>query len=203
MLNWENLCKSYGRRRLFAGMTGSVGAGFGLLVTGANGSGKSTLLKVLTGLVRPDMGVVHRSEDRNAVGYASPHISLYGELTGAENVEFYTAVRGMGSDSEGTRELLARLGLGRAADKPVSTYSTGMTQRLRIACALAHRPALLILDEPTIGLDRDGVALVEQVVAEHIGPSQGGGGAAIVATNDPEHFSRFTDSGWARVKMDS
>jgi heme exporter protein A len=203
VLNWVNLAKTYGRRRLFQGLTGSVGAGSGLIVTGANGAGKSTFLKILVGLVHSDSGSVERPADRNALGYSAPHLSLYGELTGVENLRFYTAVRGLRADQESANALLARLGLNRAANKLVATYSTGMTQRLRIACALAHAPSILILDEPTIGLDRDGVALVEQVVAEHVAGRGAGGGAAIVATNDPEHFARLADGGWAGVALDS
>jgi ABC-type multidrug transport system ATPase subunit len=201
VINWDNLAKSYERRRLFSGLTGSVECGSGLLVMGANGSGKSTFLKILAGLVRPDSGVVCRPGDRNGLGYAAPHMSVYGELSGAENVQFIMALRGVKADRRSAVDILARLGLARAANKASATYSTGMLQRLRIACAIAHNPSILILDEPTIGLDRDGVSLVEQLVAEHV--AEGAGGGAIIATNEPEHFARFAGNGWTGIEMGS
>ena len=199
MIKWENLSKSYGRRRLFSELSGAVGDGSSLLVTGFNGSGKSTFLKILAGLVRADRGAVMRPRDRNAVGYAAPHMALYGELTGIENVQFAMGVRGLKSDSAVAVSVLARMGLELSANKLVSAYSTGMVQRAKIACAIAHEPALLILDEPTIGLDRDGVNLVEELVAEHVAGRTGGG--AIIATNEPEHFARLIGSGWAGLDM--
>jgi heme exporter protein A len=196
VITWENLAKSYGRRRLFAGLSGSIAGGTGLIVTGLNGSGKSTFLKILAGLVRPDVGAVTRPGDRNEIGYAAPHMSLYGELSGAENVQFCMAVRGGPAGRSSVVDILTRVGLARAVDKPVAAYSTGMIQRLRIACAMAHNPAILILDEPTIGLDRDGISLVEQLVAEHVAE-----GAAIIATNEPEHFGQFNGGDWSGIEM--
>src|SRR5579883_1673393 len=178
MLAWKNLSKSYGRRPLFAGLAGQMGEGEMLAVTGPNGSGKSTFLKILAGLVRADTGEVDRPGERNSVGYAAPDLSLYGELTGQENLQFFAQARGLGR--EAIDPLLEQVGLGRAGNKPVSTYSSGMRQRVRLCYALLHRPAILLLDEPTLALDSDGVAFVEQILAEHIQT----GGCAVVATND-------------------
>src|SRR5579862_8469545 len=108
MLAWENLSKSYGRRRLFTGLTGKADSGDLWAVTGPNGSGKSTFLKVLYGLVRADVGEVH-GPGQCAIGYAAPDLSLYGEMTGRENLEFFADVRGIGR--EGVLPLLERAGL--------------------------------------------------------------------------------------------
>ncbi len=197
VLSWQNLAKSYGRRRLFEGRSGELTPACGLLVVGDNGSGKSTFLKILVGLVRPDVGSVNAPLSKNAIGYAAPHMAVYGELTGLENVRFFAEARGLRPSATDCQTLLDRLGLSRAANKSAATYSTGMTQRLKIACALIHEPDILVLDEPTIGLDRAGVELVEQVLAQHVGAGNGQR-AAIVATNDASHFARF---GWPSIAM--
>ena len=189
MLAWENLSKSFGRRLLFTGLTGQAGAGEIVTVTGPNGSGKSTLLKILAGLVRADDGVVHTSGGSKAIGYAAPSLSLYGELTGQENLDFFADVRGINRES--VLPLLEQVGLARAAGKPVSAYSSGMRQRLSLCYALLHKPAVLLLDEPTLALDSDGVAFVEQILAEHIQT----GGSAVVATNDLGEAARWGRGG--------
>ena len=169
-------------------------------MSGANGSGKSTFLKVLAGLVRPDTGSVERPSDRNALGYSAPHLSVYGELTGLENLQFYAALRGNPLTQPDALALLQQVNIQKAASKPASVYSTGMAQRLRLACALAHKPALLLLDEPTIGLDAAGVTLVEQIIegrhSQHYSP-----GATIVASNDPGQCARFEQLGWATLAL--
>lgn len=189
MLSWENLSKSYGRRRLFFDLTGQLGAGELLAVTGRNGSGKSTFLKILAGLVRADTGGVSRPQGQCSIGYAAPDLSLYGELTGRENLEFFADVRGIGK--AGIDTLLAQAGLDRAAWKPVSAYSSGMRQRLKVCCALLHSPAVLLLDEPTLALDSDGVAFVEQILVAHTKAL----GCAVVATNDPGEAERWGQGG--------
>jgi heme exporter protein A len=189
MLEWRELGKQFGRRRLFSGLSGALADGVPLVVTGRNGSGKSTFLRILAGLVRPDYGSVIRTTTR--VGYASPDLSLYGELTGLENLEFFASVRpGASLDA---RELLERAGIAKAANRPVGQYSSGMRQRLKIAVAIAHQPDILFLDEPTLALDSDGVAFVESVVADY---SQAGKCLAI-ATNDAGESAR-----WAAARLD-
>jgi heme exporter protein A len=195
MLAWENLSKSYGRRRLFTSLNGQINEGGLIAVTGPNGSGKSTFLKILAGLVRADAGDVRRPDGQRAIGYAAPDLSLYGELTGQENLEFFADVRGI--DRKGVLPLLERAGLSRAAGKPALAYSSGMRQRLSLCNALLHQPAVLLLDEPTLALDSDGVAFVEQILAEHIQT----GGCAVVATNDAGEAERWGPAG--RIALDS
>ena len=157
-----------------------------LVVTGANGSGKSTLLRILAGLVRPDAGDVRRgSIGRLDIGYAAPDTSVYSELTGIENIEFFARVRGC--DSGTGLALLDRAGLRKAAGKPVGAYSSGMRQRLKLACAILHGPAVLLLDEPTIALDLSGISFVEDVIAEYAAA----GKRIAIATNDPDEADRW------------
>ena len=94
--------------------------------------------------------------------------------------------------------LLEQVNIQKAASKPASVYSTGMSQRLRFACALVHNPALLLLDEPTIGLDAAGVTLVEQIVE---GRRQSYLGATIVASNDPGQCARLEQLGWTTLAL--
>jgi ABC-2 type transport system ATP-binding protein len=136
---------------------------FGLL--GPNGAGKSTLMKVLTGLLAPSSGTV-RLDDHDIVadpgfvrarlGYLPQDFGLYPHLTGRKMLEFLLTIKGVtapaGRDALVTR-LLAEVNLSAAADRKVGAYSGGMRQRLGIAQAIAGDPRLVIVDEPTAGLD--------------------------------------------------
>ncbi len=189
MLEWRELGKQFGRRRLFSGLTGTLAEGVPMVVTGRNGSGKSTLLRVFTGLIRPDHGTVVRNTTR--IGYASPDLALYGELSGRENLDFFTSVRSGASID--TMALLERAGIAKAANRAVAQYSSGMRQRLKLAVAIAHQPDMLFLDEPTLALDSEGIAFVEQIVADY---SRAGRYLAI-ATNDAGEAQR-----WGAVRLD-
>ena len=176
----------YGRRRLFEGLTFSVEPGAPLAVVGANGSGKSTLLLVLAGVVAPTAGRVALSvggrdvpDDARplAVGLVAPALQLYEPLTARENLAFLAQARRL--EAASVEAALERVGLLPRADEPLSTFSTGMRQRMRIAAAVLHRPAVLLLDEPGATLDAAGRALVAGLVAEP-------GAVVVVATNDPD-----------------
>lgn len=188
LIEWIGLTKSFGRRRLFADVNGSVAPGDRLVVTGLNGVGKSTLLRIVAGLARADKGTVRRFDTAQCLGYAAPDMSLYPELTGRENLEFVAALSRQGRRAVGA--MLERVGLVRAADRPLRAYSTGMRQRLKLAAALLPCPQILILDEPTVALDTIGVQLVDEIVEQHTAS----GGGCIVATNDPAEAQRWATS---------
>lgn len=135
---------------------------FGLL--GSNGAGKTTLIKMLTTLLPPDEGdaavagasiLGAPAEVRRRIGYVPQMLSADGMLTGRENLLFSARLYGIGASERRARidEALRTMGLEDAADRLVKTYSGGMIRRLEIAQAVLHRPAVLFLDEPTIGLD--------------------------------------------------
>ncbi len=135
---------------------------FGLL--GPNGSGKTTTIRMLTGLLEPTSGgatvvgidVVRRPDEvRRVIGYMSQKFGLYDDLTIRENLRFYASVYGLHGDAREARmeELLTDLRLARRADQMAGTLSGGWKQRLALACATAHRPRMLFLDEPTAGVD--------------------------------------------------
>src|SRR5215207_5184902 len=146
-------------------------AGSIALVEGANGSGKSTLLAILSRSLRPTTGRVDwaplgddAERVRAHVGWLGHDALVYPDLSGFENLHWAAQLYGLEPASvDSTAE---RLGIGAFARRPVRTMSRGQRQRIALARAILHRPSLLLLDEPTTGLDRDGVALLLRVVRE-------------------------------------
>jgi ABC-2 type transport system ATP-binding protein len=153
----ENVVKSFGTLRALDGLTLRVKQGeiYGLL--GPNGSGKTTLIRAIVGLVAPDSGTVtvlgRRMPDLDIlsqVGYMTQQAALYPDLSVEENLRFFAAISG--ADSNVT-EVLKTVELEQRRNSVVATLSGGMRQRCSLACALVHRPRLLLLDEPTVGVD--------------------------------------------------
>jgi ABC-2 type transport system ATP-binding protein len=143
-------------------LTIAKGEVFGLL--GPNGSGKTTTIRMLCGLMTPTSGsatvvgheVTREPEQvRRKIGYMSQRFGLYDDLTVSENIRFYASVYGLKGERRRDRvaELLRDLGLADRAGQLAGTLSGGWKQRLALACATAHHPAMLFLDEPTAGVD--------------------------------------------------
>lgn len=158
------LRKSYGDLVAVQGLDLTIGRGevFGLL--GPNGSGKTTTIRMLCGLVVPSSGTAvvagfdittDAESVRRRIGYMSQRYGLYDELTVRENLRFYSSVYGLvGRErSERLAEHIERLGLGSRVNQRAGTLSGGWKQRLALACATAHHPDLVFLDEPTAGVD--------------------------------------------------
>jgi len=153
----EGVQKKFGDIRALDGVTLRVRTGeiYGLL--GPNGSGKTTLIRAIVGLVGPDAGTVtvlgRRMPDvdqlRN-IGYMTQQAALYPGLSVEENAEFFAAINGVEGGVTEALELVRLEGRRKAV---VSTLSGGMRQRLSLACALVHKPKVLLLDEPTVGVD--------------------------------------------------
>ncbi len=143
-----------------------------LLMAGPNGAGKSTLIRVLLGLVRPDAGLFtldgHNLRIDNSfkqrLGYLPEAVAFADNLSGRQVLQFFASARGVARGRIG--ETLERVGLAHAAKRKVRTYSKGMRQRLGLAVAILHQPELLILDEPTGGLDQEGLALLNGILSE-------------------------------------
>src|SRR6266850_7057825 len=153
----DNIVKSFGTQKALDGLTLRVKAGeiYGLL--GPNGSGKTTLIRAIVGLVAPDSGTVTvlgqampNLDILGSVGYMTQQAALYPDLSVEENLRFFAAISG--ADGNVT-EVLKTVELDQRRTSVVSTLSGGMRQRCSLACALVHRPKLLLLDEPTVGVD--------------------------------------------------
>src|SRR5262249_46968352 len=163
MIQVTNLRKSYGQLVAVDGVSFEAKRGetFGLL--GPNGAGKTTTILMLAGALRPDAGSVvigdapdpTRPQVRRQLGLAPQALAVYAELTGAENLTFFGRLYGLSGDRlrERVAWALDFVGLAPRKDDRASAYSGGMQRRLNLAVALIHEPAVLLLDEPTAGVD--------------------------------------------------
>ena len=200
-VEFREVSKRFGARRVLPPTSGTVSSGSVLVIAGPNGSGKSTLLNMLAGLLRPSRGevtyrhgdgVMPRSHWFQALGMAAPDMAVYEELSALENLSFFARLRGVSSDASDLCALLEELGLpAREHHRRVDTFSSGMRQRVKLAQAVLHRPAVLLLDEPSSNLDSAGHAAVAAVVAR-----MRAGSAVAVATNDPR------EADWADERIE-
>jgi ABC-2 type transport system ATP-binding protein len=160
----DGLRKTFGELVAVAGLSMTIRRGevFGFL--GPNGSGKTTTIRMLCGLMTPSGGTATvvgydvRTEAeriRRRIGYMSQKFGLYDDLSVRENITFYASIYGLHGAPRRARiaELVEELGLAQRVDQLAGTLSGGWKQRLALACATAHRPAMLFLDEPTAGVD--------------------------------------------------
>ena len=159
----DGVVKRYGTSTALAGASVTIGRGLtGLL--GANGAGKTTFIGMVLGLHRPDAGTLRvlgldpgrvGPEIRERVGYAPEHHNLPGDMSAYDLVRHLAEIHGLPRKEAINRasDVLWQVGLGEERLRPVSTFSTGQRQRVKLAAAIAHDPMLVLLDEPTDGLD--------------------------------------------------
>jgi heme exporter protein A len=187
----SGLSKDFNRSSIFRDISFTLSSPASLSITGKNGAGKSTLSKILAGLLSSTRGTITYSVDekqigieefKHHIGFVSPYLNLYDEFTVLENLRFLSSIRAA-SQQNGNRikELLILVGLWNRRDDIVGTFSSGMKQRLKYAFALLHKPAVLILDEPTSNLDGEGIDVVKQIMLE-----QKRSNILIIATNNKE-----------------
>ena len=177
-LRFEDVACRRGGRLLFEGLSLALGPGEALHLTGPNGSGKSSLIRLAAGLLREESGRVERSE----LALADDALALDRELPLRRALEFWG---GNVDDS------LDALDLARLAQVPVRLLSTGQVKRATLARVAASGAALWLLDEPLNGLDRDGVARLDALVAAHLAR----GGAVLAASHGPLGGS------WAQLEL--
>lgn len=192
LVNAKHLKKSFGDTHAVDDVSLDVAAGEIYGLVGADGAGKTTTMRLLVGALRPDQGdvtvcgydVIRKTEDaRSQLGYLSQRFSLYEDLTVLENIRFFAEVRGLKSNEWLPRslEILEFVGLDRFKDRRAGQLSGGMKQKLGLASALVTRPHVLLLDEPTTGVDpvtrQDFWQLVIKLVSAPItpNPSEGTG----------------------------
>ena len=192
----RGLTKVYGRQRALAGVDLTLRAGETTALLGPNGAGKSTLVGILATLVSPTAGSVtyggsEAGDDtlRGAIGVIAHESHCYGDLSGHENLVFFARLYGVPEARAVADALLGRVGLREAASRPARTYSRGMLQRLAVARALVHKPRLLLADEPFTGLDRGGVALLSELLAEE----RARGCIMVVVTHDFDAVAPLVD----------
>jgi ABC-type multidrug transport system ATPase subunit len=197
----SRLVKTFGATVALRGVDATFHAGRLTLVEGANGSGKSTLLGILGTLVRPTSGRVEyaplgedRARVRRHIGWLSHETLAYPDLSGRQNIELYARLCGL-DIAPGWGRVAERFELGPFVDRPLRTCSRGQKQRVALARALVHEPAVVLLDEPTTGLDKAGVARLLAIVDREVAR----GALVIVVSHEPE---LFRERARARVVLD-
>jgi ABC-2 type transport system ATP-binding protein len=175
MIQVNGLTKDYGARRAIDNLTFDAEQGEIVGFLGPNGAGKTTTMRILTGYMPPTDGtavvagydVVEESlEVRKRVGYLPETVPLYNDMTALEYLKFMADLRRIPDPEERAYETLESVNLQDRADSFIGTFSKGMRQRVGLAQALIHRPEVLILDEPTIGLDPAQVVEIRNVIRE-------------------------------------
>ncbi len=171
-LELERVSVRFGQIDALTAVDVAVDEGKILMLAGPNGSGKSTLIKVLLGLVRPREGTIkvdgHVARVNNAfkeqLGYLPEAVAFPENLTGRQVMRFFASARGV--DNQRASQVLERVGLADAARRSVKGYSRGMKQRLGLGVAIISQPPLLVLDEPTGGLDQEGLGVLRSILTE-------------------------------------
>ncbi len=184
VLSVDRLSKSFGENKAVSDVAFSIDAGeiFGLL--GPNGAGKTTTILMICGLLAPDGGkVLVNGQDfavdpkaaQKGMGVVPQEVALYEELSAEENLRFWGKLAGLSSQAATVRaaEVLEELSLTERRKDAVRTYSGGMKRRINIGCALLHEPKLLLLDEPTVGIDPQARANILEFVRKLAGRGTG------------------------------
>lgn len=195
----RGLRKVFGPVVAVEGLDLDVPRGQVLGLLGANGSGKTTTIRMLCGLLEPTAGEatvvgfdIRRDAEkiRTRIGYMSQKFGLYDDLTVLENLRFYSGLYGLRGAEQTTRveELVAELGLGGRLRQLTGELSGGWRQRVALGCAIAHRPDLLLLDEPTAGVD----PAARKLFWERIYRLAEGGVTILVTTHYMDEAERCT-----------
>jgi ABC-2 type transport system ATP-binding protein len=200
VLRCESLVRRFGDRTAVDGISFEIGRGetFGLL--GPNGAGKTTTISIVSGVLSAHGGRVSvcgremgpgAGAVKLAVGLVPQDIALYPELTARENLRFFGRLQGMGRRELRTRidDVLAVVGLEPRGDDRIDSYSGGMKRRVNIAVGLLHEPALLVLDEPTVGVDPQS----RNQILDSIEQLRSGGLSVLYTTHYMEEAERLCD----------
>ena len=193
----SSLVKKFGARAAVDGIDLTLDGGECLAVFGPNGAGKTTLLRLVAGLLKPTLGTVRvsgvdvRSDTaaRARVGIISHQSMLYAPLTVRENLAFMARLYGLENRDQAISSALDRLGIADRADSVVRTLSRGLQQRVSIARAIVHRPAVMLLDEPYSGLDESGAGALTTLLR---GLKDGGATLIMVTHNVAEGLALAT-----------
>ncbi len=200
MIEVRNLRKNYGKLEALKGISFSIDEGEFDGLLGPNGAGKTTTISIMSSILVPDGGEVsingkniytHSRESKQIIGVVPQEIALYSDFSAMENLIFWGGLYGV-PDNELKRrakELLQMVGLSDRANDKVSSYSGGMKRRINIAAALLHRPKVLFMDEPTVGIDPQSRNLIFEVLEK----LHHNGMTIIYTTHYMEEAERFCD----------
>ena len=200
MLSAENLQKSYGERVAVAGVSLQVARGEILGLLGPNGAGKSTTVGMMAGLVAPDSGSVavngqslrdHAAACKRSIGLVPQDLALYEDLAASANLQLFGSLYGLRGAAlrRSAAAALDAVGLGDRAREQPRTFSGGMKRRLNIAAALVHNPDVLLLDEPTAGVDPQS----RNAIFENLARLKREGKALVYTTHYMEEAERLAD----------
>jgi ABC-2 type transport system ATP-binding protein len=210
LLDVQNLVKVYDDKQVLDHLSFQVRDGEILGILGPNGAGKSTTFKIINGLAKQDSGEVYFNGDsrltsarryKTMVGVVLQEISLYGSLTVHQNLRFFGKMYSIGSDGLERRidTILNEIGLYEKKHGRVDSLSGGMKRRINIAMALVHDPQLIIMDEPTVGVDPRSRSAIWGIITQ----LKGQGNSVIITShyvNEIEHLSdRVLIMDWGRV----
>lgn len=194
----RGLVKAYGPTRALAGVDVKLTSGQVTVLEGPNGSGKSTLLGLLALLVRQTRGTIrygkYEASDASAalrarIGVLAHAAMVYPDLSGRESLRLFAALHGMKDVEARLAQLLERFEIGTFVDRPARTYSRGQLQRVALARALLHSPRLLLLDEPSTGLDVTSVERLARAIEEE----RASGTIVALVTHDEPLAARLAD----------
>ena len=199
LLTVKNLTKSYKEKQVLRGISFEVRQGEVLCILGPNGAGKSTTINILTAALGSDGGELYFKGARldrrlraykQSLGIVPPDIALYEDLSAERNLRFFASLYGLhgAALTKAVDEALVFAGLDDRRNDKVKTFSGGMKRRLNIACAIAHRPELVIMDEPTVGIDPQS----RNHILESIRKLQNGGMTVIYTTHYMEEVEAIS-----------
>lgn len=199
-LECRSLRKRFGQLEAVRGVSFEIAEGetYGLL--GPNGAGKTTTISIACGLLEADAGEVlvagrrlttHSVGAKAAIGYVPQELAIYPDLSARENMRFFARLYGLGAKEANTRvdEVLSVVGLTERAREPTKNFSGGMKRRLNIGIGLLHRPRLLVLDEPTVGVDPQS----RNAILESVEQLSDAGMAVLYTTHYMEEAERLCD----------
>jgi heme exporter protein A len=187
----SGLTRRFGARTALDGVDLTVRRGEPVALFGVNGAGKTTLLRLLSGGLKPTSGTLaidgedpRRAPDRarGRIGLLSHQTLLYDDLSARENLEFFARLHGLAEPAARSEAMLEQVGLADRAEEPVRGFSRGMQQRVALARALLHAPSLLLLDEPSSGLDVRSSSRLREALRD----AASRGATWVIATHDVE-----------------
>lgn len=198
-LRIDNLAKSYNRKPAVDGVSMTVARGEIVGFLGPNGAGKTSVMNMVMGLVRPDRGAIELlgspkgAQDRAIrlrVGYLQEKPRIYPEMTARAYLTHFARLYGVPAPDRRVSEVLDRVGLTKAADRPLDGFSRGMQQRACLARVMLHDPDFLVLDEPTLGLDPAGMADMREIFLD----MRARGATLLFSSHQLAEMERICDS---------